>query len=146
MAGWVVVLAAALCAVAGATEPGTNSTGVGQPMAISTHSDDRPSHAAGNELTADTGPVQNNCKNPCVNGKQDIVTCKCSCNYGFDGGACDVKSVCTNDCNGRGRCEMGFCRCNEGFCGQDCSESGDVCVGFSTKCTPMCVNGGVCMS
>jgi hypothetical protein len=38
---------------------------------------------------------------------------------------------CPNACNGRGKCSLGFCYCDEGFYGPDCQEVScpdDYCV------------------
>ncbi|KAB2631351.1 hypothetical protein D8674_008870 [Pyrus ussuriensis x Pyrus communis] len=49
---------------------------------------------------------------------------ECDCKYdGFWGRFCEVPTVCTciNQCSGRGHCRGGFCQCNNGWFGTDCS-------------------------
>ncbi|KAM1109532.1 hypothetical protein EV2_009258 [Malus domestica] len=49
---------------------------------------------------------------------------ECDCKYdGFGGRFCEVPTVCTciNQCSGRGHCRGGFCQCNNGWYGIDCS-------------------------
>ncbi|CAN6577068.1 unnamed protein product [Malus baccata var. baccata] len=49
---------------------------------------------------------------------------ECDCKYdGFGGRFCEVPTVCTciNQCSGRGHCRGGFCECNNGWYGIDCS-------------------------
>eukprot|EP00850_Spirogloea_muscicola_P014518 SM000105S13863 [mRNA] locus=s105:168661:173853:+ [translate_table: standard] len=48
----------------------------------------------------------------------------CFCNYdGTAGEFCELPawSFCLNQCSGRGFCDQGFCRCDEGWYGIDCS-------------------------
>ncbi|KAM2229953.1 hypothetical protein ACFX1S_014417 [Malus domestica] len=49
---------------------------------------------------------------------------ECDCKYdGLWGRFCEVPAVCTciNQCSGRGHCRGGFCQCNSGWYGTDCS-------------------------
>ena len=47
----------------------------------------------------------------------------CNCHEGTDGALCEtpVLMACLNQCNARGVCHHGFCRCDEGWYGVDCS-------------------------
>ena len=47
----------------------------------------------------------------------------CNCHEGRDGEFCEeaVLMACLNQCNGRGVCHFGFCRCDPGWYGIDCS-------------------------
>jgi hypothetical protein len=42
---------------------------------------------------------------------------------GFHGPTCDDagETTCVNQCSGRGRCALGFCRCDAGWFGHDCA-------------------------
>merc|ERR1711871_140583 len=50
---------------------------------------------------------------------------ECRCNPGRSGKACELISVCPNNCTGRGKCvggkKMGICECKAGWCGADCN-------------------------
>lgn len=47
----------------------------------------------------------------------------CMCFFGRAGGDCGeaVPAACVNGCSNRGRCLRGFCACDPGFFGIDCS-------------------------
>ncbi|CAL0311578.1 unnamed protein product [Lupinus luteus] len=48
----------------------------------------------------------------------------CECNYdGYEGQFCEIPvvSVCINQCSGHGHCRGGFCQCEDGWYGVDCS-------------------------
>eukprot|EP00899_Mesostigma_viride_P020643 jgi/Mesvir1/28580/Mv00995-RA.1 len=54
----------------------------------------------------------------------DRMTGACLCWPGWAGRECsavDEYAGCLNNCNGRGTCKMGFCVCNRGYWGADCS-------------------------
>jgi hypothetical protein len=53
-----------------------------------------------------------------------------SCYQGYLGPACEIaatnatsQEACLNNCNGRGACTYGFCQCQPGWWGRDCSRS-----------------------
>jgi len=50
---------------------------------------------------------------------------ECLCNPGRAGKACEMVSVCPQNCSGHGVCKpgakMGECQCSEGWCGADCN-------------------------
>ncbi|KAK3253646.1 hypothetical protein CYMTET_37107 [Cymbomonas tetramitiformis] len=50
---------------------------------------------------------------------------KCICFAGYEGALCESWSsrTCLGDCSSRGMCHNGFCQCNHGFWGVDCSIS-----------------------
>ena len=50
-----------------------------------------------------------------------LVNCRCYENREGAGCAQPVASWCPNQCNGRGECLSGFCRCRHGWSGVDCS-------------------------
>jgi hypothetical protein len=54
----------------------------------------------------------------------------CSCYQGYLGSACEATATsatseqsCLHNCNGRGHCTYGFCQCQPGWWGRDCSRS-----------------------
>merc|ERR1711871_916086 len=74
-------------------------------------------------------------------------TFKCSCNAGWhgDGKMCEEPEVgtsCTNDCSGRGHCDIfGTCQCDPGYEGDDCSMQ----KGAHGKCPDNCGHHGLCV-
>jgi hypothetical protein len=56
----------------------------------------------------------------CMN-ERDQPSCRCF--YGWRGGSCEQQreQYCPSGCQGRGLCVLGFCHCNVGFYGADCS-------------------------
>lgn len=52
-------------------------------------------------------------------------TPRCLCWQGFTGDSCEqvYKHACINQCMGRGTCRGGFCHCQPGYWGKDCSRS-----------------------
>jgi hypothetical protein len=48
---------------------------------------------------------------------------RCSCYDGKEGPLCNVptEAYCLNHCSNRGLCNHGFCECEPGFFGVDCS-------------------------
>ncbi|KAK3254811.1 hypothetical protein CYMTET_35982, partial [Cymbomonas tetramitiformis] len=48
---------------------------------------------------------------------------KCICTMGFKGDNCELDdwTMCMGGCGGRGKCKRGFCHCDPGFFGIDCS-------------------------
>eukprot|EP00899_Mesostigma_viride_P005380 jgi/Mesvir1/14843/Mv05465-RA.1 len=48
----------------------------------------------------------------------------CKCFYGYRGRSCELalEPFCYNNCSGRGRCLSGFCHCQRGYFGVDCSQ------------------------
>lgn len=49
---------------------------------------------------------------------------KCGCLIdGLHGQLCDhpTEQFCLNSCTGRGTCVLGFCKCDDGWYGEDCS-------------------------
>ncbi|GFR49988.1 hypothetical protein Agub_g12134 [Astrephomene gubernaculifera] len=56
------------------------------------------------------------------NADKPNFTCPCRLD-GLHGPLCDVVSeqVCPNQCSGRGRCNQGFCACQQGWYGVDCA-------------------------
>jgi hypothetical protein len=50
---------------------------------------------------------------------------KCLCWQGYTGPSCEsvYKFACVNQCLGRGTCRGGFCHCQPGYWGKDCSRS-----------------------
>ena len=54
-------------------------------------------------------------------GEAPSITCRCQ--EGTTGHLCQhvVLHACLNQCNGRGTCSFGFCRCDPGWYGVDCS-------------------------
>ena len=58
------------------------------------------------------------------NADKPNTTCSCGeARDGISGAFCDipVEQFCVNQCSGRGECIQGFCMCNKGWFGQDCS-------------------------
>lgn len=54
----------------------------------------------------------------------DISNFRCPCRIdGVVGDFCNIKveMYCSNQCNGHGACNMGFCKCYDGWYGNDCS-------------------------
>lgn len=52
--------------------------------------------------------------------------CRCPCRLdGFMGPNCALEGAqtCVNQCNGRGKCNQGFCKCDTGWYGHDCSQA-----------------------
>lgn len=96
-------------------------------------------------------PYASGGRQPCPQGCTKYGTCneelgRCDCPPNRTGGACeqpsddfcnsyrtkksgvcagDAQEHCLNACNGRGRCTIGFCHCQEGYFGADCSLSYD---------------------
>ena len=52
-----------------------------------------------------------------------LASGRCACFDGHFGKHCEHQcdNNCANDCSGRGRCEHGWCRCERGWRGHDCS-------------------------
>jgi hypothetical protein len=59
-----------------------------------------------------------------VGGKTPLA--RCECYEDRSGAACGerVRSFCLNQCSGRGECVRGWCVCEEGWAGSDCSVPG----------------------
>ena len=50
----------------------------------------------------------------------EFPTNQCICNERFSGPSCS-EQLCLNACNGRGNCTSGYCACQPGYYGDDCS-------------------------
>jgi hypothetical protein len=73
--------------------------------------------------------------------------CRCPCRLdGFMGPNCALEGAqtCVNQCNGRGKCNQGFCMCDTGWYGHDCSQAaagvGGVAVQPPANVVPVLVN------
>merc|ERR1711904_413820 len=60
------------------------------------------------------------CPDECNSPQGICVNQMCVCSDAFVGKACELRR-CKNDCMGRGECDMGECKCEEGYEGDDCS-------------------------
>merc|ERR1719160_1338300 len=60
------------------------------------------------------------CPDDCNSPQGICVNHMCVCNDAFVGKSCEARR-CKNDCMGRGECDMGECKCEEGYEGDDCS-------------------------
>ncbi|KAI8474753.1 MAG: exostosin-like glycosyltransferase [Monoraphidium minutum] len=60
----------------------------------------------------------------CVADAPQVAECRCELD-GMGGPGCDLpgESFCPNQCGGRGRCDLGFCRCDAGWWGLDCAHA-----------------------
>lgn len=74
-------------------------------------------------------PLKCSFQGACVRRKEEVLPF-CTCHYGFTGEFCeqraqhtDLQNVCWNNCQGRGTCRRGFCHCQPGWWGKDCSSS-----------------------
>ena len=59
----------------------------------------------------------------------ELAAPRCECSLGYKGRACEASgepSTCPGDCTGRGRCTDGWCHCEKGAYGADCSLTGAV--------------------
>jgi len=62
----------------------------------------------------------------CARARGDATnTSSCRCLPSWRGGTCSapVSSYCVNNCNNRGTCNLGWCKCERGWSGVDCSVS-----------------------
>ena len=65
------------------------------------------------------------CNPPCKNGVCDSTKGVCNCRWGFVGNSCDIKvcpAVGSRQCNNKGSCEDGVCKCVKPFTGKARSE------------------------
>ena len=80
----------------------------------------------------------------CPRGCHGRGACKaggrCFCYEGYGGVDCGTPTPakCLNDCNGRGECQKGWCKCRRPYWGTDCARGGG--RGAGVRCTtPPCV-------
>lgn len=54
----------------------------------------------------------------------NVYRCPCLVD-GTGGGLCDqpLEMYCPGQCNGHGKCELGFCECDDGWWGLDCAQT-----------------------
>merc|ERR1719473_547213 len=69
---------------------------------------------------------------------------KCFCYENWEGVTCS-NYVCKGGCSGHGSCKNGYCTCQPGYTGQDCSEGVSKCPGHVNQTGADCSGNGECI-
>ena len=114
-----------------------------KPATLSVHGTPPPSFLTKNDPDPPTSPEKGASSwcdaSPAATARNTAEFVGCTCYEGRSGALCSTptKQYCLNDCAGKGRCESGFCQCDEGAHGADCSEDAEGRVAFERGATAL---------